>query len=59
MTFLAEALDHLRLINLQLENAHGTERRALEGARTELMKLISAARELTNNANCPSLGADP
>jgi len=54
MTFLAEALDRLRWISSNLENANGSERRALEGARTDLMMLISAAYELTNNTNCPS-----
>jgi hypothetical protein len=45
MIFITDALEQLRWINLQIDQTDGTDRRALESARDELMKLIWAACE--------------
>jgi hypothetical protein len=45
--FLAEALERLTLINWRIAHATGTERRALEAARDELMELIQVSLSKT------------
>ena len=42
-SFFIEALEQLRWINWHIANAEGADRRALEGARDELMETLQAS----------------
>ncbi len=59
MAFVEEAVIHLAWIDSQLEHAHGTDKRALEAARDDLIKLIWAAVELGNNPSPLVQPGDP
>ena len=51
---LQEALDHLSFINWQISPSEGSNRKALEGARTELMTIIQVA--MTRECRtCPAI----
>jgi hypothetical protein len=50
-SFLQQALDQLRFINWQIARAEDSDRRALEGAREELVTLIQVAMSRTRELN--------
>jgi hypothetical protein len=45
-SFIVDARQQLRWLNRRLEKAGGTDRRALEGARRELIELIQSANNV-------------
>ena len=53
-SLLQEALDHLRFINWQISRADDSDRRALEGAREELVRLIQVAMSLAREPKVQS-----
>jgi hypothetical protein len=50
-SFLAEALEHLRCINWRIAHTTATDRRALEGARDEIMELMAVSVSKAQAAN--------